>query len=177
VYFLFTFISMPIWYASMKKLGNKYTFIAGIFVQISGFCIAFFVTDFTMAIIMGIVLGLGQGSNSIVSLPVFSDVIDEITLKTKVREEGIYGGIYAFLNRFGILMTPFIIAIIHTITFFNPDADFYTLPLSAKQGIIAMMSWLPAIILLASSVIFTLFYSLTNEKTKENKEKLAELNL
>ncbi len=124
-----------------------------------------------------IFLGFGAGATTIVALPIFADVIDEITLKTRIPKEGIISGIYAFINRFGWLLPPIIIVFVHTITFFNPKASFSTQPLLAKQGIIALISWIPAIVISISVVGFSIFYKLTNKRTKEIKEELRQLNL
>jgi len=177
LYFILSIISIPFWYYLMGKIGNKYAFAVGIILQVVVFFTGILVKDYISLLIMVIFLGFGQGASSIVSRPIFSDIIDEIILKERIRKEGIYSGVYTFINRFGILLSPLIIAYVHAITAFDPDATFLTQPLTAKQGIISLISWFPALILLMSTVIFVIFYNLTNERTKSIKEELHQLNL
>ncbi len=179
LYFIALIGSMLIWYKVLSKIGNKNTLIIGMLIAIIAFFLIFliggsFIGGIYIAII---ILGFGAGALTIVALPIFSDIIDEITLKTRIPKEGIYSGIFAFINRFGWLLPPIIIVFVHTITFFNPQANFSTQPLLAKQGIIALISWIPAIVISISVVGFSILYKLTDERTKEIKEELRQLNL
>ena len=175
LYFVATIVSMPVWYLLMKKLGNKTTFLIGLGNTVVGFFLILFAGDMIIAIVFVFVLGFAQGSSTFVGGPIFGDVIDDITLKTKIPREGIYSGIQAFINRFGVLIAPVIIAIVLTLTGF--DENLPTQSPEAQMGIRALVSWIPSIIILISVVLFYFLYKLNSEVTKETKQKLRELKL
>jgi Na+/melibiose symporter-like transporter len=116
-----------------------------------------------------------MGATTLVRFPIFGDVIDEVSLLDKKRQEGVYQGVFVFFDRIGIILQPIIFTIVHIMTRFDPEANNQTF--IAQQGILAAMLWIPGLIMLVALLIFWKFYDLTPNKTENNKNKLKEINL
>ena len=174
-WFIAGLLSVPFWMKLSNKVGHKkIQFIAIITTVISSIPFIFLNT-LIGALIAVFILGFVGGAGTFVRYPIFSDMIDETAILDGKRQEGAYQGILAFFDRFGILLQPIIFTVIHIITGFNPESEIQT-PL-AQQGIIAAMTWIPAIIVLVAGLVFWKVYDLTPDKTSEIKSKLKELNL
>jgi GPH family glycoside/pentoside/hexuronide:cation symporter len=174
-WFLAGLISVPVWIKILPKIGNRKTQIYGMLLVIIATIPALFVRDLVGALIVVALLGFAQGSTTLVRYPIFSDLIDEVSLLDGKRQEGVYQGVFVFIDRLGIILQPIIFTIVHILTRFDPEADTQTL--IAQQGIIAAMFWIPALIMLFTCIIFIKVYDLTPDKTEALKKKLIEMNL
>jgi GPH family glycoside/pentoside/hexuronide:cation symporter len=105
----------------------------------------------------------------------FSDVIDEIVIKTGKREEGIYYGFRTFIGRFSIVIQAITFGIIHPLTSFNAEASIQ--PVQAQWGINIGMFAVPALFYLIGFLFMWKVYDLRPKKVSENKVKLKETNL
>lgn len=174
-WFLAGLISIPFWVFISKKLGNRKLQIIALLTYMGAILPFIFIRTLVLAIVAALILGFMMGATNFVRFPIFSDLIDEATIIDGKRQEGIYQGALAFCDRFGILAQPLIFTVVHIITGFVAANDVQT-PL-AQQGIIAAMTWIPALIALVALLIFWKYYDITVEKTEINKKKLHELNL
>ncbi|TFF84999.1 MAG: MFS transporter [Promethearchaeota archaeon] len=176
LWFLAGLGSIILWIKIASKFGHKNTQVIGLIAVFISIIPILFVRSFLGAIISFTILGVAAGANTFVKYPIFGDIIDEITIEEKKRQEGIYQGVLVFFDRIGILFQPIIFTIVHIITNYNPNTPANQTFL-AQQGIIAAMTWIPAIFLLIAAVIFWKYYDLTTEKSVRIKEKLEELQL
>ncbi|MHA1659954.1 MAG: MFS transporter [Promethearchaeota archaeon] len=174
-WFLAGLISVPFWMKINKKIGNRNTQLMAIITTMGSIIPFIFISSLTGAIIAIFILGFVGGAGTFVRYPIFSDLIDEATTLDGKRQEGVYQGVLAFFDRFGILFQPIIFTIVHLITRFEPESATQTI--LAQQGIIAAMTWIPAILVLIAGIIFWKVYDLTPEKTLKIKSQLEELKL
>ncbi|TFG02782.1 MAG: MFS transporter [Promethearchaeota archaeon] len=174
-WFLAGLISVPIWMKIMGRLGNRKTQIIGMLSTVIAVIPALIVRNLNGAIIAVAIIGFAMGSTTLVRFPIFADLIDEVSLLDGKRQEGVYQGVFVFLDRLGIILQPIIFTVVHIITRFNPEAE--TQSLLAQQGILAAMLWIPALIMLITCLIFWKVYDITPEKATNNKEKLKVINL
>jgi GPH family glycoside/pentoside/hexuronide:cation symporter len=175
LWFLAALISVIFWIKFAGKYGHKKTQLVGLISSVILLIPLFFVRSLLGAIINFAILGFAVGSNTFIKPPIFGDVIDEITLEEKKRQEGVYQGVLVFFDRIGILLQPIIFTVVHILTFYDPTKTVQS-PL-ATQGILITMVLIPALFLIAAALIFWKFYDLTPEKSEELKRKVEELKL
>ena len=109
------------------------------------------------------------------SYPTFSDVIDEIVVKAKKRNEGIYYGFRTFIGRFSIVIQAATFGIVHALTKFDPTLD--QQPLSAIMGIRIHTALVPALFYFLGFLAMWRIYDLKPAKVEKIKLELAELEL
>lgn len=174
-WFVAGLISVPFWIKILPKIGNRKTQIYGMLLVVIVSIPALFIRDLMGALILVGLLGFVQGSLTLARFPIFSDLIDEVSLLDGKRQEGVYQGVFVFIDRLGIILQPIIFTVVHILTRFDPEADTQTV--IAQQGIIAAMFWIPALIVLFACIVFIKVYDLTPNKTENLKKKLIEMNL
>ncbi len=174
-WFIAGVVSIPFWMFMGKKIGNRKLQILALIMYSIAIMPFLFIRSLIGAILAALVLGFMMGASTFIRYPLFSDLIDEATIMDGKRQEGIYQGVLAFFDRFGILIQPIIFTIVHLLTRFDATQAVQT-PL-AQQGILAAFTWVPASIAIIACLIFYKYYDLTITRTEENKIKLHELNL
>lgn len=175
VWFIAGLLSVPFWMKILPKVGNKKLQIIGIFLALVFIIPALFIRSLTLALVLVALLGFAQGATTLVRWPIFSDVIDEVSLLDGKRQEGVYQGVFVFFDRIAFILQPIIFTVVHILTRFDPEAETQTY--IAQQGILAAMFEIPGLIMLAACLIFWRTYDLTPEKTESIKQKLIEMNL
>lgn len=170
-----SFVAVPIWLKIGRKYGNRKGYLYG-----SLLCIIFaipllFVTEFILIIIFLFLLGVGFASIWTLLYPGFSDVIDEIVVKTEKRKEGAYSGVRTFVGRLSFLIQALAFAIIHPLTNFKPGAT--TQEPLAIWGIRFIFMGIPLICFIMCFILIFFIYDLTPEKVESNKEYLKSKNL
>jgi GPH family glycoside/pentoside/hexuronide:cation symporter len=175
LWFLAGLGSVIFWIKIADKVGNKKTQLIGLVATIIILIPVYFVRSLLGAIVAFAILGVGVGANTFMKSPLFGDIVDEITLQEKKRQEGIYQGVLVFFDRIGILLQPIIFTVVHLLTAYDPTSTIQS-PI-AQQGILAAMTWLPALFLIIAAILFYKYYDLTPERSNELKQKLEELKL
>ena len=171
-----SFCSIPIWMKIAHKTNNdRKTIIIAAFFMAFALIPMIFLEDYFLIIISVAVWGVGLGGFYAMQGPVFANAIDEAIINTGKKEEGIYGGIQAFMNRFSFVVLAISFAVVHTLTGFVEGAD--TQSDLAIWGIRIHMAVLPMIFMFIGAFILLRYYDLTPEKVKVNKERLAEMGL
>ena len=178
-------ISVPIWTIFSKKINDnrKMGIIAGVILFIT-FIPLIFADGLIAWMIFLLFFGVGVGGHWFIDVPLLTDVLDDIAVKTKKRQQSIYYGYQAFFARFGGTFIAITISITHLLTGFVEGAS--TLPeltaLSpnielALLGIRIHSAIVPAVFALILLIIFWKFYDLTPDKVANNKAKLKELGI
>jgi Na+/melibiose symporter-like transporter len=124
------------------------------------------------------------GGHWFIDVPLLTDVLDDIAVKTKKRQQSIYYGYQAFFARFGGTFIAITISITHLLTGFvegattlaeltllSPNIDL------ALLGIRIHSALVPSIFALILLIVFWRFYDLTPDKVAANKTKLKELGI
>jgi GPH family glycoside/pentoside/hexuronide:cation symporter len=176
VLFLGNMLLVPVWYKLSKKLQNyrKVLFMSGMVMVISAVIFTFFV-NIVGSFIISFIFGAGVGGFHLMIGMVFADVIDENVVLTQNRREGIISGLRFFVNNISRVIQALIFTVVHILTGFVEGSDTQT-PI-AIFGIELHTGVIPAIIVLIGLLVFWKFYTITNEKAKQIKEKLAELKI
>ena len=171
-----TLISIPIWLKIAKKLNNnkKVVIIAGILMTVLTIPLIF-VNSLIYLIITLTIWGVSLGGFWVMTTVIFADTIDDTTVNTGKREEGLYSGIRTFYGRMGIIIQAVTFTIVHIMTGFVEGSDTQT-P-TATAGILLHFALIPMIYILIGTLIFWKWYPLTPEKVMSNHEKLKELKL
>lgn len=174
-------ISVPGWLYLRKKLedNQKLLLIAGIAIAVFTFPMTFINSEIGFIIAL-FIWGTGFGGFWMMIGPALADVIDEVVVKHKKRDDGLFMGFRAFFGRLSYAVQAISFWIIHELTDFqSPDyfGQEVTQPDSAKFGIHLHMATLPTIFIIIGIFIFWKMNTLNKQKVLANKEKLQELNL
>ena len=178
-------ISVPLWTLFSKRFNNnrKLGLIAGTILFIT-FIPLIFAEGLIAWMIFLVLFGVGVGGHWFIDVPLLADVLDDIAVKTKKRQQSIYYGYQAFFARFGGAFIAITISITHLLTGFvegattlaeltalSPNIDL------ALFGIRIHSAIVPAIFALLLLIVFWKFYDLTPEKVEQNRIKLKELGI
>jgi Na+/melibiose symporter-like transporter len=107
------------------------------------------------------------------TMPLFSSVIDNATVKSGKRKEGIYQGTFIFFSRFGIAINAFVFWFVNLLTGYESGATGFI----ELLGLRLQVSVFPTIIIFIGIVIFWKYYRITEEEMKANTIRLKELEL
>ncbi len=167
--------SAPIWIRIARKYGNRIGYMCGTGGTALFLIVGMFIWDFPYVIIGFILIGISMGATWTLIYATFSDVIDEIVMKTGKRREGIYYGFRTFIGRLSIVIQAITFGIIHPLTSFDPAASLQ--PVEAQWGINVGMFAVPAVFYFIGFLFMWKVYDLKPDKVLSNKEKLLELKL
>ena len=174
-FLLASVFSAPFWIKIARKYGNRIGYMCGTGGTAIFLMIAMFVWNFPVIIICFILIGVSMGATWSLIYPTFSDVIDDIVIKTGNREEGVYYGFRTFFGRLSIVIQAITFGIIHSLTLFDPAAQSQSI--QVQWGINIGMFAVPAFFYLIGFLFMWKIYDLKPKKVENNKNKLIELNL
>ncbi len=166
---------VPVWIWVSRRRGNRIGYMFG--TGLTGLLLLFFlfIQDMTQAIIAALLLGMSMSATWSLIYPTFSDVIDEMVVKMKARNEGIFYGFRTFFGRLSIIIQALSFSIIHTLVGFNPAVTDQTV--LALWGLRMQMTLVPALFYLLGFVCMWRVFDITPEKALLNKSQLAVLGL
>lgn len=167
--------SAPFWIKIARKYGNRIGYMCGTGGTAISLIITMFIWSFPLVIIGFILIGFSMGATWSLIYVQFSDVIDEIVLRTGKREEGVYYGFRTFFGRLSIVIQAITFGIIHSLTNFDPTSS--TQSIQAQWGIIFGMFAVPAVLYFVGFLFMWKVCDLTPDKVQDIKNKLRELNL
>jgi GPH family glycoside/pentoside/hexuronide:cation symporter len=176
-YLIAALLFIPFWLYISKKIGSNQKML-----MITALAMAIVVLPMTFNysflgyFIFVFLFGAGFGGYWMLMTPALADVIDNIVVKTKRRNDGIYMGFRAFFGRFAFAVQAISFWIVHEITGFiaTPGAEQTDL---GRFGINIHTALIPAILLILGVLVFWKLNTLTLTKVEENKRKLEELGL
>ncbi len=169
-------ISVPLWITIGRKYGNRIGYMCGTGLTAGLLVIFFFVSmNYVLVVVCAGLVGFTMGATWSLMYPTFSDVIDEIVIKAKKRNEGIYYGFRTFIGRFSIVIQASTFGIIHAVTNFDPQLA--TQPGSAVLGIRIHTALIPALFYFLGFLAMWRIYDLKPAKVEQIKAELVELDL
>ncbi|MFX0075785.1 MAG: MFS transporter [Candidatus Hermodarchaeota archaeon] len=179
-------ISVPLWTLFAKRVDDnrKIGLIAGTVLFLT-FIPFIFADGLIQWMIFLVFFGIGIGGPWYIDVPLLTDVLDDIAVKTKKRQQSIYYGYQAFFARFSGTFIAITISITHLLTgFIEGSSSLGELILAnplgyrtALFGIRIHSAIIPSIFALILLLVFWQYYDLTKDKVKANKEKLKELGI
>ncbi len=173
VMFLVSAVSTPLWERIRVKKGARMCGIIGISVFLVSVIFFAYSTNFQIAMIFMVFLGIGLGGGLYFYDQCIAEIIDEDEITCGVRRSGIYYAVLNFLIRLSMILNFVIIGLVFTSSDWmnyepNPGAD----PI---LGLRILMGIYPAIVL-AISLVGMYFYPIKGERLRENRKKLTELH-
>ncbi len=169
-----TLVSIPIWMLISKRGVNnqRMLIITSIVMAVFSFPMTFINTIEGFTLFMGL-WGVGFGGFWTFMTPAMADIVDEIVVLEKRRDDGVLMGLRAFFMRFSYASQAIVFYIIHTVTRFdsNPTSD------SALFGISLHMAAIPALFFLAGAILFIKMNTLNPQRIAKNKEMLASMDI
>ena len=172
---IFSVLTMPLWARVARKIGHSRTYVLGllsfgIILLISGF-----VTNAIEYYIVNALMGVTAAMYLIMLSPVLADCYDEIAVKIKKHREATLVGIRNIFVRIALPIQSLIIAIIYTMSFYNPadpiHSDQVILGLRLIQGVF------PFVFCIIGALVFFKWYDLKGKKKAEMMNALNELGL
>jgi len=177
-------IGTPFWSYVGRKVGNRKAFILGTFTTTWLFIPLWFVGvgplvgDIALFFTATVLASIGFGIGAIWTLmyPCFSDVMDNIVVRSEERKEGAYTGIRTFFGRFSFVLQALFFSLILWATGFNP----YVLnptdpqPASAFIGLRILFSLIPQIFYFIGFLLMWKVYELDMACVAENRELLEQ---
>jgi GPH family glycoside/pentoside/hexuronide:cation symporter len=98
--------------------------------------------------VIAFLAGLGVASAHVLPTAMGADVLESVEVESGERQEGVYGGISGFIQKLGTSVALLSIGWILELTGYVPGAAVQSA--SALTGIRVMVSWIPAVLLVAS---------------------------
>ena len=174
--FAFLYISLPFWNKIISKKGfSKTFFISMLLVAVASFALLFTQNIVQTMIVFG-VFGIFIGGETALEAPIFADVMDELTVKFGERKHAMYAGLRVFFQRASLIFQSVIVAIVRSITKFDPSAT-TTVTDGMKFGIRMEMIGCAAILLVIGCFVFKKMYDLDENKMTAIRNEILERKL
>lgn len=170
-----SFLTMPLWIRVAKKIGHSRAFTIGLIFMGVSYLLYLFIIDVIGFYLASILNGIAFTMYLIMLSPIFADSYDEITVKTKKHHETTLVGIRNSFIRISLTIQSFIIAIIHTITVYNPKDPIHSR--EALLGLRLIQGLFPFIFCLIGALIFYKWFDLKGKKKQDIMKKLQEMGL
>jgi len=170
-----SFLTMPLWIRVAKKIGHSRTFTIGLIFMGVSYLLYLFIIDVIGFYLASILNGIAFTMYLIMLSPIFADSYDEITVKTKKHHETTLVGIRNSFIRISLTIQSFIIAIIHTITVYNPNDPIHSR--EALLGLRMIQGLFPFIFCLIGALIFYKRFDMKGKKKQDIMKKLQEMGL
>ena len=170
-----TILTMPIWIRVAKKIGHSHTYAIGLIFFGFSLLLYFFVSNAFEFYIVNFLTGMAAAMFTIMLSPVLADCYDEIAVKTKKHHEATLIGVRNFFLRIALTIQSFIVAIIHSLTVYNPNAPIHGA--EAILGLRLIQGLFPFLFCLIGAVIFYKWFDLKGRKKQETMQKLKEMGL
>jgi len=167
-------ISIPFWLFIAKRVKGHQNvlIITALLMAVFSFPMTF-INTYTGFTIMMALWGAGFGGFWLMMTPAMADVIDEVVLFKKRRDDGVLLGFRAFFGRLAWAVQASAFWIIHSLTSFAADPH----SSSAILGIHIHMGLLPSILILIGVLIFWKMNTLNADKMEKIREGLEKLDL
>ncbi|MHA1674492.1 MAG: MFS transporter [Promethearchaeota archaeon] len=166
------FLFLPLWNKFYKKYDVANTLMVGFLIMGISVIPLLFLSSLIGTIIVFFFVGSGLGGFWIAYQPFFGDVMDEMYLKSGVRNTGVYMGIQTFFSRFIIILQTVIFIGIHNLTGYL--ANEVSQSPKAIFGIRIHGMLIPIVVVLIGCFILWKLYDLKGDKKKAMIGKLAE---
>ncbi len=178
-----SFISIPFWIKIIKKIGARKTFFyALVFGVFFSPLYLIFGWEFTPALLIGMLGGIGLAGQGVAFNSVYSQAIDNATVQTGKREESSYLGVLRFFSATAILWQILIFMLVAMATGYDATIDYdYAAGIVPSQmariGLNLQITIIPSVIQTIGALIFFKFNKITSEVAIENKKKIIEMGL
>lgn len=170
-----SFISMPLWVRLSKKIGHSNTFSLGLVFFGISLLLYIFINNALQFYFLNVLIGISAALYLIMLSPVTADCYDEIAVRTRKHLETTLLGIRNLFIRISIPIQSFLIAIIHSLTSYDPNEINHST--ETLTGLRLIQGVIPFAICVIGALLFYLWYDLKGDKKKEIHQKLNELKI
>lgn len=171
--FIVGMIAVVLWHYLDVKLGSRKGYAIALICFMITVIPLYFISDFMLALMIFIIIGVGFGGLLYFIYLLIADVIDEDELNTGKRHEGTFFGITNFFMRLAMIFSILTISIVFNVVgweTYDPKPG-----IDIVNGIRLLVVLFP-IIALGASLVCLYFYPYTKEYVADMKEKLAKLH-
>ncbi len=172
---LASLITMPLWAKLAKRIGHSNTYTLGLISFGVSLLFYFFIINTFQFYILSILGGISGALFLIMLSPVLADCYDEITVKTKKHHETTLVGIRNVFVRISLTVQSFIVAIIHAISFYNPNETIHSY--EALMGLRMIQGIIPFAFCILGALIFYKWFDLKGKKKLKMLQDLQEIGL
>jgi GPH family glycoside/pentoside/hexuronide:cation symporter len=179
-------VSTPLWVAVSQKVNDnkKMSVVAGLLMVASFVPMIFALTRWHWVATLAL-FGVSLGGQWFMDPPTMGDVLDDAAVRTGKREQSIYYGFQTFITRFGEALKAAVIAVAHIATGFVEGVPTLAGQQAANPegwklvifGIRVHTAIVPALLVLAMTIVFWRRFDLTPEKTAANRKRLEEMGI
>ncbi|MHA1820517.1 MAG: MFS transporter [Promethearchaeota archaeon] len=167
--------SLPIWTIVARKFGNRIGYMCGTGITSILLLILLLSSNINVILTLSFLIGMSIGATWSLLYPTFSDVIDELVLKLKARNEAIFYGFRTFIGRLSIVIQALAFGVTFELFGFDPNAAVQSA--SAQLGIRIVMTVVPMIFYIIGFLVMWRIYDLKPAKVVKIKAQLKELKL
>ena len=183
-----TLSSIPIWGLFQKKAKNnqRILIISCLVMAAFAFPMTFMNTQLGFCIFI-FLWGFGLGGYWTFMTPAMAEVIDEIVVGEKRRDDGVVMGFRAFFMRLSYASQAIVFWLCHTLTGYKAGvvtiengkkiSETIVQTDLAKLGINLHIGLIPALFFLLAALVMWRMNTLTPQKAQENRAKLKEMNI
>jgi len=148
--------SLPAWVWLSSKISKKWAYLVALIWSAASLTAIFFLRpgSFFPLLSLFAIAGAAYGALWILSLSILADIIDYDELKSGERREGIYFGIWTFMQKVTVAGALFIVGVVLTKIGFVPEQE-----QSAHTifGMRVLMAWAPAATYFIAALILLRF--------------------
>jgi GPH family glycoside/pentoside/hexuronide:cation symporter len=113
---------LPVWVRAYRKFGTRKSFIVSNLILVLALQPFMIVSGLMSAIPLMVIAGVGLSGYMVLPELMVSEIIDEDETKTKVRREGVYFGMSAFVSRLAFSIEGAAYALLFSITGYSGQA-------------------------------------------------------
>jgi len=172
------FVFLGVWARVSERVGKKQTFMIGTLFWIAALAALYFVPQgqTTPYFILTFVAGMGTSVAYLIPWSMLPDVVEYDELETGKRRDGLYYGLFVFLQKLGISIALALNGfVLEAAGYINPEeaGALVTQPDSVLGALRIIVSLVP-IVILALSLPIAYFYPITRERYAEIRKALDE---
>lgn len=173
-------LSLSLWAALSKRIGKRSVYGLGVLLWALGLVLFFFLPPGAVlpSYALALLIGVGAAVAYLIPWSMLPDVIDDDELRTGERREGIFYGMFVFLQKLGLSLGLAVSSFALDATgYLNPEVagEFVAQPDAVLLTLRLLVSFAPAALLLLSLPL-AYFYPITRERYAEIRARLDALN-
>jgi glycoside/pentoside/hexuronide:cation symporter, GPH family len=167
-------LSVPLWVRIARVMGKRNAYIAATACLTIVYGSWFFTgLGLTLPEIWwrGALNGVAAAGTTLLSIAMLPDVMEYDRLRTGLRREGIFSGIYTIVEKLGFALGAAVTGAVLSFSGYLPTTGGQLIqqPASAIAGLYAGASWIPAMLMLLSTILM-LFYQLDEAALREARK-------
>ncbi len=148
---------LPVVNALAARLEKKWAFVVATSTWAATHVLLWFVPQATVfpVYIVGVLAGLGISSAHILPTSMAADVMEALEIDSGERQEGVFGGVMAFIQKLGTSVALLAIGWVLELTGYQPGVAVQNS--ATLTGLRVLVSWVPVVLLIGASIFAAAF--------------------